>query len=64
MAVDYTCCECGRAITLITSDEPPEPPLCAACLMMPGWFRDPRIREILDPDHDGREAADNLGADR
>lgn len=50
---EFDCCECGRHIILV-SGELREPPLCAACISLPGWFRDPKIRDIIDPEHDGR----------
>jgi hypothetical protein len=34
--------------------------LCAACVMLPGWFRDPALRKHIAPDHDGRELAEKL----
>lgn len=52
---EYDCCECGRHIVLITSPVPPTPPLCAACQSIPGWYRFPQLRAVLDPEHDGLE---------
>lgn len=51
---EFDCCECGRHIIIVCGGIP-EPPLCAACMMMPGWFSNPEVRAILDPDHDGRD---------
>jgi hypothetical protein len=47
--VEFDCCECGRHIISFGygSDRPPEPPLCAACLMLPGWPSIPELRERL-----------------
>jgi hypothetical protein len=53
-AEEFDCCECGGHIIRIIPD-PAAGPLCATCIHMPGWFRDPRTRELLDADHDGRE---------
>jgi hypothetical protein len=46
---EFDCCECGRHIISFGfgSDRPPEPPLCAACLMIPGWPSIPELRERL-----------------
>jgi hypothetical protein len=46
---EFTCCECKRQIISFgcRSEKVPEPPLCAACLMMPGWTSDPLLRERL-----------------
>ncbi len=35
---------------VIASPTPPDPPLCNACLTVPGWFRYPEIREAIDPE--------------
>ena len=51
MTVEFVCCECGRHIVAIAEDKPPTPPLCAACLMMPGWQDIPEIRAIIDRDY-------------
>lgn len=55
-AEEFDCCECGRLIRIIP--DLLTGPICAACLMMPGWFRDPEIRAVLDPEHDGRDPAE------
>jgi hypothetical protein len=46
---EFDCCECGRHIISYGygSDRPPEPPLCAACLMLPGWPSIPELRKIF-----------------
>ncbi len=48
----FDCSECGRHIISICG---PRPALdgsdrCAACMSMPGWFLDPELRRVLDPD--------------
>ncbi len=55
----FVCCECGRHIIVLVGLVP-EPRLCAACTMMPGWFRNPAIRAMLDPDHDGKEQVERM----
>ena len=55
MPAEFTCCECGRDIVLITADEPPPIRLCLMCIFLPGWFREPVLRRLVDPSHDGRE---------
>lgn len=53
---EFDCIECGRHIIQFCGPSPMK--LCAACLTIPGWYRDPRLRAVLDPDHDGRDPAD------
>ncbi len=48
--VEYDCCDCGRHILNFTYDAVPQPPLCGACLLVPGWFDVPELRRIIDPD--------------
>lgn len=48
---EFDCCECGRHIVDV-SGQGREPPLCAECLHVPGWFRDPQLARILDPNGD------------
>lgn len=55
--VEFDCSECGRHIVMICGDVT-TPPLCGACLMIPGWLKIKAVREIIDPDHDGRELCD------
>jgi len=47
MTIEYDCCECHDHVVAITLDKPPEPPLCMACLVMPGWMDDPVLRGML-----------------
>lgn len=56
MSSEFDCIECGRSIVRFGEDER-LPLLCGACMMLPGWFRDPILRERIDADHDGREPA-------
>jgi hypothetical protein len=44
--VEFDCCECGAHIVAGAAEKPPEPPLCAICLFLPGWQEDPKLREI------------------
>jgi hypothetical protein len=50
---EFDCCECGRHILVVCG--PISAPLCAACLMLPGWYRDAALRNLIDPGHDGEE---------
>lgn len=43
MCAEFDCCECHVHVISYGSDRPPEPPLCAACLMLPGWMSDPKL---------------------
>jgi hypothetical protein len=49
--VDFICCECKRRVSVVGPgfDEVPKPPLCAACLLMPGWIDDPVLLDHLWP---------------
>ena len=42
----FTCVECGRSIIAIVWPKG-QPNICAACLTVPGWFRDPQVRRII-----------------
>jgi hypothetical protein len=57
---EFRCIECGSDIIRIIGFG--EPDLCAMCIHMPGWFRHPELRAVLDPSHDGRDPADALDA--
>lgn len=50
--IEFTCCECRRRVSVVGPgfEKIPEPPLCAACLMLPGWINDPFLRERLGYD--------------
>ena len=61
MPVEFICAECGRELTLLSANEVPAAGLCGACVFHPGWFRDPVIRDFLDPDHDGTELCERTG---
>lgn len=44
----FDCVECGRHIVVIAGPHPSETfNLCAACMMIPGWFEIPGMRERL-----------------
>lgn len=46
-AHEFVCCECEQhVVSFIRSSEFN---LCCACLMMPGWHADARLRAILAP---------------
>lgn len=52
-AHEFDCVECGRHIVVIAGPRS-EFGLCAACICMPGWHRDPQLRRMLNPgDADG-----------
>jgi hypothetical protein len=50
---EFDCAECGRHIVAFV--RPSDAALCAACLHLPGWYRDVGLRRRLDPEHDGKE---------
>jgi hypothetical protein len=43
---EYDCVECGRHIISVGFNPRP---FCAACLTIPGWFRDLEMRRAIDP---------------
>lgn len=47
---EFDCVECGRHIISLQTWEPTFC-LCGMCIMMPGWYDDPRLREVLDPEY-------------
>ena len=57
MTDEFDCIECGAHVFAF-GRVPREMPLCATCISMPGWFRDPQLRAILDPEHDGLEVCE------
>lgn len=63
MAAEFTCCECGRHLMVLTSDKAPEFKLCFLCLEMPGWFRIQQMRAALCADHDGVEVCEREAED-
>lgn len=52
---EFDCVECGHHIVSICPPDPAEV-RCAHCIVLPGWFNDPKLREWLreflpyDPD--------------
>lgn len=45
---EFTCVECGQHVVVF--DWPlgsKAPLLCALCLHLPGWFRDPRLSQVF-----------------
>lgn len=48
-AQEFDCAECERHIIQF-GGLANEFCLCATCVMLPGWFNDPELRGILEPD--------------
>ncbi len=46
--VEFDCVECGRHIVVVTDNECRRR-VCAPCMAIPGWFRDPELRARIDP---------------
>lgn len=53
---EFDCWECRRHIVAVCGGLP-APPIWAMCTHIPGWFKVPKLRQILDPTHDGRDPA-------
>jgi hypothetical protein len=54
---EFDCVECGRHIVRFAAWDN-EPALCAECLFLPGWYKSPGLKQILDPTNevpDGKE---------
>ncbi len=47
--IEFDCCDCGIHVVAIIPEKAPEPPLCAMCLFVPGWFEDPQLVAMIDP---------------
>lgn len=50
MAVEFDCAECGQHIVDVIHDEVQYPAVCAWCLNLPGWDRDPALLKMLAPE--------------
>jgi hypothetical protein len=59
--IEFDCAECGRHVHAFGTPDganeganygPGSPPRCATCVHMPGWFRTPELRRVLEPDAD------------
>jgi hypothetical protein len=50
MPAEFICTECGAHVITIVEDKPPYGAICAHCLHMPGWFNDPQLVAIFDPE--------------
>jgi hypothetical protein len=46
---EFNCSECGRHIIQVCGPVN-EFALCAACLAFPGWYEEPELRRLIDPD--------------
>lgn len=49
MPCEFNCSDCGDHIFYVTAETPPYGALCAQCLHTPGWFNDPKLVAIFDP---------------
>lgn len=47
----FDCCECKRRITRTPALTDNEPRLCAECMHIPGWYTDPKLVDMLDPEY-------------
>jgi DNA-directed RNA polymerase subunit RPC12/RpoP len=45
----FDCVECGRHVLRFAPA--PDVKLCANCVSMPGWFEDPEVCALFDPDY-------------
>jgi hypothetical protein len=48
---EFDCAECHRHVVRFVRDEADKPTLCFECVAVPGWFRDPVLVRILDPEY-------------
>lgn len=49
-AIEFDCVECGQHIVDIVGTCANDVKLCGRCLMLPGWYGDPRLRKYLEKD--------------
>lgn len=42
---EFDCIDCGRHIVAICPSR--EAPVCTTCIMVPGWFNDPELRDLF-----------------
>lgn len=51
-APEFDCAECGRHIIVISGPRaaPDGSAVCAACWSLPGWFTNPELAAMIDPD--------------
>lgn len=49
---EFDCADCGRHIVIIAGPAGTEK--CGACQVHPGWYLDPEIAALLDPENDRR----------
>lgn len=51
----FTCAECGRDMRRLVGGRlftrVMNYPLCLACTSMPGWFNDPGLAKVIDPNN-------------
>lgn len=48
MTAEFTCCECGTHVRVLSGHWPMEPPLCLFCVFLPGWTNDSAMRESIE----------------
>jgi len=44
---EFVCTDCGRRILAFGKDTIS---YCAACIVLPGWFDEPKLRQRINPD--------------
>jgi hypothetical protein len=47
--VEFNCAQCGRHIIRMVTTSANDNETCAECTHVPDWFKDPKLRAILDP---------------
>lgn len=46
---EFDCQLCGRHIVMI-AEPTPLGDICLTCRHLPGWYLDPQLRKLIDPD--------------
>jgi hypothetical protein len=50
---EFCCVDCRRLIIAFPAGDPVwSEGRCSACQTMPGWYNDPQLRRIFEPDKD------------
>lgn len=50
---EFDCTDCGQHIFSYSPAYPAET-RCMTCIWLPGWFKDPQLRELLHFDEEGQ----------
>lgn len=55
--IEFTCVDCGAHVTAAIADATDPSHRCAVCSALPGWWDNPRLRELFTRGDPERRAA-------